>query len=120
MENLNELLRPLVEKAINGLEKGTEFVIEQAPELVQEFYNWQFYENMFIFVGCLIGIVQVFTLRASIKRFKEYKDDVLDMVKVVTQPMIACFAVVWFIISSLKLIKLIVAPKLYLIEYFIN
>ena len=120
MQDLNELLRPLVEKAINGIDKGTEFVIEQAPDLLQEFYNWHIAESSIIIVFLLIGVVQMFWLKKPIERMRNFDDDALDIGRIVLQGIVGIVCLVNLCVQLLQLVKILVAPKLYLIEYFIN
>ena len=120
MQDLNELLRPLVEKAINGIDKGTEFVIEQAPDLLQEFYNWHIAELSIIVFLCLIGIVQVFWIKKPMERLSDDYERAGDFVRIIIQGIVAIVCFAHFFISLMQLIKILVAPKLYLIEYFIN
>ena len=54
MKTLEQTLKPLVEKAIKGLEQGADFVIDQAPLVIQEFYRWHIAEAS---LGLLLSII---------------------------------------------------------------
>ena len=111
MQDLNELLRPLVEKAINGIDKGTDFVIEQAPDLLQEFYNWHIAESLIISLFLLIGVVQVFWLKKPIERMRDYDDGVLDIIRVMVQCIVAVICLINLCVQLMMLIKILVAPS---------
>ena len=53
-EKLENLLGQLVEKDIEAAEKTGEFIIEQAPLLLQEFYRWHIAKNILMIVVCVI------------------------------------------------------------------
>ena len=51
----DEVLSKVVEKALNVAEKTGDFVIEQAPLLLQEFYAWHIYSSIFfVFAGVML------------------------------------------------------------------
>ena len=60
-EKLQEQLALLVEKAIEAATKTGEFVIDQAPDLLQEFYAWNIAEDIgLIILGIfLISMIKI-------------------------------------------------------------
>lgn len=129
--NLEEQLKPIVEKALQVAEKTGEFALEQAPLLLQEFYNWHITSNVLwlIFALILVGIPFSFKL-ACPKEKKEGFFTARFLGKLTTDSTASIFytlsIVIWssalFIIffSVKSLVKITVAPKLYLIEYFLK
>ena len=115
---LEEQLSKVVEKSIGLAEKTGEFVIEQAPQLLQEFYNWHITESI---IYLLLGLfILVLPILFTVKNWKSLYDNNWSEACI-----IACifttFSGIWMSIYKLiELIKILVAPKLYLIEYFIE
>ena len=121
MNSLEELLRPLVEKAISGIEKGVDFTMEQAPLLVREFYNWHIAEAIFWLVLSVIVLSIPYFMYKIYKKYDAFREDELMVFFPIMASIISLvFGVIMFISNLLDLIKLIVAPRLYLIEYFLN
>ena len=54
---MEELLKPYIEKALQLAEKTGEFVIEQAPELLQQFYAWHTVKNIAGITGSVLLII---------------------------------------------------------------
>ena len=119
MKDLKELLRPLVEKAIDEIEKGVDFTIEQAPLLVQEFYNWHIAETIFFLVLSIILLSMPYFMHRLVKRFPLFSEAFIGA-PILVSVFSVTIGVCMFIVSLLDLIKLLVAPRLYLIEYFLN
>lgn len=138
-KSLEELLLPLVEKAINGVEKGADFIVEQAPIIVQQFLTFKTFECGFYL---LVSIILMFTYRFALPLFttKEKPDDVFKYLKlsgrfIVTgnydlSPHQVCLTAITvigsfigitiFFRTIIKFVKILVAPNLYLLEYFID
>jgi hypothetical protein len=114
---LEKILIPLIEKAAAGAENAADFVIEQAPEVVEQLLRWKLWQSLVIFVG-LIGLF-VLLIVGAIKWWKReggYTDE---------QPIIIALcggaSMVLFLLGvtapTLDWLMILVAPKLYLIEY---
>lgn len=117
-----------INKFINMVDKTGVFVLEQAPLVIQEFFTWRIFLNI---VGIICGIGVFFIGRYlpytwlnkesessyDSKFFSRYGDDgwVFAMVVFVC----CCIAsIATLVISFIGLMQIIIAPKLYLIEYF--
>jgi len=58
--NIEELLKPIIEKALKVAEQSGEFIIEQSPLLLQEFYKWHTTKHAIVGSFCLLlSIVSV-------------------------------------------------------------
>lgn len=135
-QNTDQVLSKIVEKALVVAEKTGNFVIEQTPMLLQEFYNWHITVAI---LGILLGIV-IFLLGRYIPNswivynesqgqyskqfFNKYSES--DYYNKPLIPAYICFicgSITSFILITINLydlLYLLIAPKLYLIEYFIN
>lgn len=135
-QKTDEVLAEVVKKALTVAEKTGDFVIEQAPLLLQEFYNWHITVSI---LGILLGIC-IFLLgryipniwiinnesqgNYSSKYFSKYtKNEYWE--NGITLAWIIFFtglltSIVIISINLYNLLFLLIAPKLYLIEYFIK
>ena len=125
----DEVLSEVVKKAIVVAEKTGDFVIEQAPLLLQEFYAWHICSSIFFIVlgiaFIIIGIrLPYFWLDKESRNW-----DFRYLNRYGDEGAIAawfCFAIgiligiIMLIVNVYDLVFILVAPKLYLIEYFIK
>jgi len=128
--DLEEKLQPIIEKAIVAAEKTGEFVIEQAPLVLQEFYRWHLAEHIFFLV---IGML-LCSLMFIVKPFLPYEESETWSINYLGKQVeenfgipafvfgLASFliGIIMFFLNLLTIIKILVAPKLYLIEYFLK
>lgn len=126
---LDDVLATVVEKGLTLAEETGAFVIEQAPELIQEFYQWHIYGNIF---GLIIGLLIIFTGykipflwsqkekdgHHSDSYFKRYCYDPFPGYMLFS--IFSIIGLIFVFMCIYELIYIITAPKLYLIEYFIR
>ena len=135
-QKTDEVLSEVVKKALIVAEKTGDFVIEQAPLLLQEFYNWHIASSIFgITLGLFIFLIGRYSPylwitnkedqgKNSSKFFKRYTsnsyyDDSITpayIIFVIT----TIGSIVILSINLYNLIYILIAPKLYLIDYFIK
>ena len=130
--NLNktdEVLAVVVKKALVVAEKTGNFVIEQTPLLLQEFYNWHIFSNI---LGILLGVLLLFLGYKIPFLWTHEEKGVYDFEKYFNryaeETFMAWLVFGWgavlgfiFIIScTYELVFILVAPRLYLIEYFFS
>ena len=131
-QKTDEVLSEVVKKALIVAEKTGEFAIEQAPLLLKEFYSWHIAKNS---LGILLGILTIilgYNLRKLwAKKVDENYDKDWGEVVIngyasegfttwLTIILSSCFGLALLIKSTYSLVFILVAPKLYLIEYFIK
>lgn len=144
-EKLEKQLAILIEKSIKLAEKTGEFVIDEAPDLVQQFILWE--TTSAIFWMCL-GIpflfmsywipVKMFALKKGTPPdpdtysrskspgwfFNRYliEDNDHDCIFAswVVFILAMVIALLFIIPNLLDLLKITIAPKIYLIEYFLK
>lgn len=143
MNKLEEQLSVMIEKAINLAEQTGHFVLDQAPDIIQQFLTWKLSYHL-ILVGMFLSLV--FLIPAVIKpllsrknidgvdgveRWRKdfgrywYKDytygggsDALIGYKVTRA--ISLLFLIGVIFNLIEVIYILVAPKVYLIEYFMK
>lgn len=119
-ENLEKQLAKVVEKAIEAAERTGEFVVEQAPDLLREFYTWHTTRLCISVVLCLLLLIGIlFWLRYVVKNSDYLRRKDLDMPHIMGIALCGIPVIGTLIVQGFSLIKILVAPKLYLIEYFI-
>lgn len=131
MNKLETQLSVVLEKALTVAEKTGEFVIEQAPQLLQEFYLW--HTSKYI-LGVVLGIVFLLLARFlsniwSVKDCGDSKDwtDVVlfgrvgeGVSMIIPFILFGIVGIVTLIVNIYNLIFIYVAPKIYLIDYFVK
>jgi len=127
MKNTDEALGKLIEKGIEVAEKSGQFVIDQAPDLLKEFYQWHIAENIF---SILIGIIILFGAYKVVKLLgveeEDYDTDLklfgkhIGFGTILTSAFMTLFGGIFICVGIYQLVFILVAPKLYLIEYFIK
>jgi len=129
MNKLEQQLIKILESALSVAEKTGSFVIEQAPQLLKEFYIWN--TSKYI-LGIILSIFILLSARFLSNIWSEkYNGGQYDYNKIVMfgrlgegGNMIVPFIVLSviglpiFIINVYYLIFITVAPKMYLIEHF--
>lgn len=125
----DKVLSVIVQKATIVAEKTSDFVIEQSPLLLQEFYNWHIWSNiLFILLSILLFLIGRYVPYIWLRPINK-TDDIIFFNKSGDGDGAAAWGT--FVLTSLislsiflkyiyKLIYILVAPKLYLIDYFIN
>jgi hypothetical protein len=131
----DEVLSEVVKKSLVVAEKTGNFVIEQAPMLLHEFYAWHIWSDIFwIVFGLLIFLCGRYIPycwltsesqgKYSVKFFKKYGSQ--DGISRDPSASWIIFSITTFssiivmIINIYDLAYILVAPKLYLIDYFIK
>ena len=134
-QKTDEVLSEVVKKALIVAEKTGDFVIEQAPLLLQEFYQWHIWSDVFrIVLGIIIFLcgryIPYFWLtdesqgRYSVQFFKKWgsQDGISKNPSAswIIFSITTLISIIIIIINIYDLIYISVAPKLYLIDYFIK
>jgi len=117
-KNTEKQLEAAITKGLEIAERGGEFVIDQAPEILREFYKWHITLDLVIilisFPILAISIFYLYKWITDTDRWGEYENKGMPSI------FLGIGSFLFFIGYSLDLIKILIAPKLYLIEYFFN
>ncbi len=104
---------PIVEKTKAGILKGIEVAQQQVPDLIDQIYRWEFSVGC---IGIVIGVLFIVIPIRWVKFLnKMTEEDSVPAFMGWVLPM-GIGAVVFFI-NLMKCMKIIIASKLYLIEY---
>ncbi len=143
-QKTDEVLAEVVKKALVVTEKTGNFAIEQAPLLLQEFYAWHISSAIFmllLFVA-LFFLIQRITNLFSYKNeselpkdkkeyyhlkkdgryyFNDYRDETSQAYEIcLIVKILSYYSFIGVVYWIYDLVFILVAPKLYLIEYFIK
>ena len=133
MKELDSQLAELVKKGLKAAEATGNFVIEQAPQLLQEFYRWHIAESI---LGIVISILLVFIMYRIFKMVGREEEKKWHDIKLFNRYyetggfpffittfisfVVLILAIVLFFTNLYTLVQILVSPKLYLIEYFLK
>ena len=109
----DEVLSKAVEKGIELAEKTGNFVVEQAPDLLKEFYAWELWSNVSVIVLMLLISYAIYFIS---KKIVENADD--EFLYIIN--LFQILPLIFICVSAYKVIFISVAPKLYLIQYFVK
>lgn len=117
MNEIENQLLVLIKKAMEVAESTGEFVIDQAPLLLQEFYDWRTASH--ILLSCLFVVPLCFFIYFYRTAEWEYVDSFREVMSIVFG-IASAVMLILAIINIYQLVFIYTAPKLYLIEYFIK
>jgi hypothetical protein len=114
-EEIMKQLTPILENTKDSILKAADILKEQVPQVVNEIYCWEFVVSLIGFIiGIVLLIVTYLGIRAAIRYYKTNNECVGP------EAMLFCFPIIIgiiFICDGISWIKILVAPKLFLIEY---
>lgn len=125
-EKTTELINTILEKAISVAEQTGEFVVEQAPDVIQQLLVWKFTVSLMAFCAgiiSLIGLTYLINLVAKDNNAKnkdrasyhQFPTPMIWLMGVLIQVLVVVIAFgAW---EGMMWIKIWLAPKLYLLEY---
>ena len=121
----NEILNKFVEQMTKILESGSVFATKELPIICNEVLRFYFLYDVFaigIMILCIFlsyYICNKFNIKIKNTKFKE--DDSGDIIRVIIWFCYGVANIIFFISSCtyiIDLIKVIFAPRLYLLEFF--
>lgn len=139
-EEVNKILAEILQKALTAAEKTGQFVIDQAPDVLQQFYKWHIALNLLQILLFLFLFLLTYNLY-RLWSFKELNEsmDKKNYVKIksrwyhidslgdpsgyTAKMFVQIFSYFWLIgvaNAIYYLVFIAIAPKLFLIEYFLG
>lgn len=127
---MNEQLVKILEKAYEAAVKTGEFVIEEGGILIEQFFIWKTWQHvLLVIIGLLLSIIFPLVYRGACEEDSGY-NTVNFFGKIVSEGngvlgyFISMFFIIaggfMFFINLFSLIKVLVAPNVYLLEYILN
>lgn len=142
-ESLEEAVLDIVEKAMMGIEKAGDFVVENAPEVIKQYLQWKLFEHTFyISIPLLTFFILLFVFFMTTRKWNKEKDGIdgvdgdcevslfgrytewddihwSSFLPVVMLINVIVFVIV-FCVNILPIIQIVFAPYVYLMETVIN
>ena len=119
MDKLEQQLIKVLEKALNIAEQSGDFVIEQAPLLLKEFYQWHIASRIMGSCSFIVPLI-LFIYFYKKAEWQNIEGNGFSEAMSVVLGMATIFTITFSIINIYNLVFIYVAPKLYLINYFIK
>ncbi len=114
-EALQNTVNDILQGAIAQATKGAEFLQEQIPDVVQQLLAWKLAEASIKTVLGVLGIVAVVWAGKRLWRWVRNEDCGMEpMVAFLVLPLFPCIALAS---NFLDAVKIVVAPKVWLLEY---
>lgn len=133
MKELDNQLAELVKKGLEAAEATGNFVIDQAPHLLQEFYRWHIANSIMGIVFPLIATYIMYRVFKMVGREEEGEwhdtkifgkyyevDEFPFFITVFVSAIVIAASLIVFFTNLYSLVQILVSPKLYLIEYFLK
>lgn len=114
---LEKQLKPVIEKSLEIASNTGSFVIEQAPLVLQEFYIWNT-SRLIFFLG-LFAMALIILVSLAILWYRRGNDDGYTAGWVISS-ILALVCIGNLVYNGYMLIFIHVAPRLYIIEYFLD
>lgn len=116
-EEILKRIVPILDQTQEGILKVADILKEQVPQLVEEIYRWNFVTSFILF--CVGVTILGLTIWGTVRLLKYFnKNNSLEeggiLLIFLVFPLAIGFA---FICSNCAWLKILLAPKLYLIEY---
>ena len=119
MKNVDQELLDIINRGLDGTKENGEFILNKTSDLLEKFYTWHMVMNS-------LGIILTFTIAivTYIIGFKAFikidKNDYLATPVPLLIHVGTALSVAFLCVNIYKLIFLLVAPDLYLLEYLIK
>lgn len=122
-ENVTEILIDTINQGKEAIKQGFIFTQEQIPDIIHQLLYWKFTESLIYFI--LSIIITIITIILEIKAWKVIKNLAKEdedwwagwlFVHVLYVPLITLL----YNLYNLTWLKILTAPKIYLIEYTVS
>jgi hypothetical protein len=115
----SSLTEQLINDLLTSLRSTKEFVLAQAPDVVKQILTWNLWVHLiWIIFGFAVGLFGVIFF-GHLRKSKREGCDERFMCGIAQLAFCIAFAVI-FMSNIFEVVQILVAPKLYLIEYFSN
>ena len=113
---LNQRLDSILSFIETSMKSGAAFAQDQAPDVIQQLLAWKFYVHLIQFS---FGIFVFLCCAYAGYRFIKWAigDAVEELVPISLLLLLPMLGAVFMLMEGIKFIEILVAPKLYLLEY---
>ena len=118
-EELKQKANDLLIKLINGLDEGASMVMPELPELLEQLLLWRMFEHsidaltlLIIAGGCVWFVFEMFKIKSE-----GVDEDTLKGIGIILFGIASAALSAFGFSQLLQVAKILIAPKLYLIQY---
>ena len=124
MKETDQQLAEILKKGLEAAEKTGNFVVEQAPDLIQQLIVWKTCEYIFSILISIAFLFSVYKWYKSARKRYGVLDNFIDktefeLFSIYSIVVILIFGIALFN-SFFNLLQVLLAPKIWLIEYATN
>lgn len=109
----------LIQRAITWVENTEEFLVRETPIFVEELMSYHLIRNIAsfgIFTVILVGLMLIMTWAIKKAKAGHFDDEDLIMSAILFPAAIGLFIFIGMMIKGFAIIKILIAPRLFLIE----
>lgn len=119
---MSEQSEILVKFLTDNLKDGKDFVLSNAPDIIQQYLTFSYYHNLAINILCIIVLILSFVfLKKGLKRKDGYGFcDNIGATYASVSCVCSVFSIIFFISSLNNLITIYFAPKVFLMSEFLR
>lgn len=118
MQKTDAVLSTILEKALDGAQATGDFIAGQIPDVVKELLAYYTATDIFWILISILGFFGTWALYRWAIRMYEIDSDYGPMY--ILPACSGILSIIIFMVNILDLLKIMVAPKLYLLEYAAN
>jgi len=108
----------ILEKAQNNVDQAVDFVVTQTPLLANEIISWGLWSSIYLGIFGLLALT-IGVLQHNKRNWKLFNNgDELGWARLTAGSMIGFIGLIVLIIQVYDIIKVTVAPRVFMIEYF--
>lgn len=120
MSKIEDTVVELIQKSVSSVEQGISWLSGELPDVIHQFLMWELAKHSIgIFLSLLPIILFIRSIIIYLKDYEEIqcKDDGTFMILIIVSGVFSIFAVGHFVCSIMNITQILIAPKIYLIEY---
>lgn len=118
MMTLDTAMQDLITKTVAAAETAGDFVVQEAPIVVEQLLAWNFAFSLIWFIGgaTMFMITVIYTALFWRKKWHQGDDELMGGLGIAL-PVVSTAIATFLVCCNLTWLKIAIAPKLYLLEY---
>lgn len=114
-EQLQLALASILNSSMDAVQAGVSFLQAELPDVMRQLLLWKMVISMIFFTLCIVCLVACIWAAIRIVRFG--LEEGCGAEAFAMFPAAAAMGLVWGSVSNLEWLQILIAPKIYLIEY---
>lgn len=119
MSETDKIVAEILSKALEGARQAGDFIVEQAPEVIQQLLLWKLTHGVVhVAIGAAVlwGLYKLFFIILA-KREDRGLDEIVWLPYTIGAMIFGGFAICGVFYGLMQTLKILIAPKLFLLEY---